>query len=158
VKRVSSPLVQIHSEADASAVYEAFEKEYSEAFSPHVVNKPGGAYIEGIVVKATIATEKLQLEVHELGGTDPSAAKDGSREAYWPSLGERVDSPVYSFPKLTPGNQVDGPALVEAEFTTIVVPPGKSLSIDRHGLGLLQNTDVAGTAAAQPALAEGAMA
>ncbi|MBW0113721.1 hydantoinase/oxoprolinase family protein [Pseudonocardia abyssalis] len=158
VKRVSSPLVQIHDEADASAVYEAFEKEYSEAFSPHVVNKPGGAYIEGIVVKATIATEKLQLEVHELGGKDPSAAQDGSRNAYWPALGTRVDSPVYSFAKLTPGNQVDGPALVEAEFTTIVVPPGKSLSIDQHGLGLLQNTDVAGTAAAQPALAEGAMA
>lgn len=162
VKRVSSPLVQIHSEADASAVYEAFEKEYSEAFSPHVVNKPGGAYIEGIVVKATIATEKLELPVHELGGKDPSAARDGSRDAYWPALGRRVDSPVYSFPRLTPGNQVDGPALVEAEFTTIVVPPGKSLSIDEHGLGLLQNTDVAGTAAAQPALAssapEGAMA
>ena len=158
VKRVASPLLQINSEADASTVYEAFEKEYSEAFSPHVVNKPGGAYIEGIVVKATIVTEKLELPVHELGGKDPSVAKVGSREAYWPSLGKRVDSPVYSFPKLTPGNQVDGPALVEAEFTTIVVPPGKSLSIDKHGLGLLQNTDVAGTAAAQPALAEGAMA
>jgi len=158
VKRVSSPLVQIHSEADASAVYEAFEKEYSEAFSPHVVNKPGGAYIEGIVVKATIATEKLELPVHELGSKDPSAAKDGSREAYWPVLKKRVDSPVYSFTKLTPGNQVDGPALVEAEFTTIVIPPGKSLSIDKHGLGLLQNTDVAGTDAAQPALSQGAMA
>lgn len=158
VKRVASPLLQITSEADASTVYEAFEKEYSEAFSPHVVNKPGGAYIEGIVVKATVLTEKLELPVHELGGTDPSAAKDGSREAYWPSLGTRVDTPVFGFAKLTPGNQVDGPALVEAEFTTIVVPPGKSLSIDTHGLGLLQNTDVAGTAAAQPALAEGAMA
>lgn len=162
VKRVSSPLVRIASEADAQAVYDAFEKEYSEAFSPHVVNKPGGAYIEGIVVKATVPTEKLRLPVHELGGKDPSAARDGSREAYWPSLGTRVDSPVYGFAKLTPGNQVDGPALVEAEFTTIVLPPGKSLSIDRHGLGLLQNTDVAGTAAAQPGLAqaapEGAMA
>lgn len=165
VKRVASPLLQITSEADASTVYEAFEKEYSEAFSPHVVNKPGGAYIEGIVVKATIMTEKPALPVHELGGTDPSVAKDGSREAYWPptgasakgastQLGRRVDTPVYAFAKLTPGNQVDGPALVEAEFTTIVVPPGKSLSIDRHGLGLLQHTDVAGTAAAQPALAE----
>jgi N-methylhydantoinase A/oxoprolinase/acetone carboxylase beta subunit len=158
VKRVASPLIRINSQADASAVYEAFEKEYSEAFSPHVVNKPGGAYIEGIVVKATVLTEKLELPAHELGGTDPSAARDGSREAYWPSLTRRVDTPVYGFAKLTPGNQVDGPALVEAEFTTIVVPPGKSLSIDEHGLGLLQNTDVAGTAAAQPALAEGAMA
>jgi N-methylhydantoinase A/oxoprolinase/acetone carboxylase beta subunit len=152
VKRVASPLVQIHSEADAAAVYDAFEKEYSEAFSPHVVHKPGGAYIEGIVVKATVPTEKLELPVHELGDKDPSAARIGSRECYWPEHRTRSETPVYGFAQLTPGNQVDGPALVEAEFTTIVVPPGKSLSIDTHGLGLLQNTDVAGTAAAQPAL------
>ena len=159
VKRVASPKLSINSVEDAQAVYDAFEKEYSEAFSPHVVNKPGGAYIEGIVVKATVPTEKLELEVHRLGGKSPSAAEIGSREAYWPETGRRVDTTVYGFARLTPGNQVDGPALVEAEFTTIVVPPGKSLSIDRHGLGLLQNTDVAGTDAAQPALAlEGAQA
>jgi N-methylhydantoinase A/acetophenone carboxylase len=152
VKRVASPLVQINSEADAAAVYDAFEKEYSEAFSPHVVNKPGGAYVENIIVKATVPTEKLELPVHELGDKNPSPAQIGSREAYWPEFAKRSETPVYRFDNLTPGNQVDGPALVEAHFTTIVVPPGKSLSIDQHGLGLMQKTDVAGTAAAQPAV------
>lgn len=157
VKRVSSPLLQISSPQDAQAIYEDFEQEYSEAFSPHVVNKPGGAYIENIVVKATVPTEKLELPVHELGDADPSAAREGSREAYWPELGGRVDTPVYAFDRLAPGNRVDGPALVEAHFTTIVVPPGKSLSIDEHGLGLLQDTALATAATAAPAL-EGAQA
>jgi N-methylhydantoinase A/acetophenone carboxylase len=157
VKRVASPLLQITSPQDAQAVYDDFEKEYSEAFSPHVVNKPGGAYIENIVVKATVPTEKLELPVHELGAPDPSAAREGSRSAYWPELGERVDTPVYAFDRLAPGNRVDGPALAEAHFTTIVVPPGKSLSIDEHGLGLLQDTSLATAAAAAPAL-EGAQA
>jgi N-methylhydantoinase A/acetophenone carboxylase len=157
VKRVASPLLQITSPQDAQAVYDDFEKEYSEAFSPHVVNKPGGAYIENIVVKATVPTEKLELPVHELGAPDPSAAREGSRSAYWPELGERVDTPVYAFDRLAPGNRVDGPALAEAHFTTIVVPPGKSLSIDEHGLGLLQDTSLATATAAAPAL-EGAQA
>jgi N-methylhydantoinase A/oxoprolinase/acetone carboxylase beta subunit len=153
VKRVASPLLAIHSPEDAQRVYEEFEKEYSEAFSPHVVNKPGGAYIENIVVKATVPTDKLELPVHDLQDEDPSAAQTGQRNAYWPEPARRVDSPVFAFDRLQPGNRVDGPALVEAEFTTIVIPPGKSLSIDEHGLGLLQNTDVAGTDAARPATA-----
>jgi N-methylhydantoinase A/acetophenone carboxylase len=157
VKRVSSPLLEIHDQADAAAVYDAFEKEYSEAFSPHVVNKPGGAYIESIIVKATVAQEKLELPVHELGDPDPSPARQGSREAYWPELGRRVDTPVYAFDRLAPGNQVDGPGLVEAEFTTIVVPPGRVLRIDEHGLGLLQHATPVEAAAPAPVL-EGAQA
>ncbi|MEJ2861733.1 hydantoinase/oxoprolinase family protein [Actinomycetospora flava] len=157
VKRVSSPLLEIHSEADAAAVYDAFEKEYSEAFSPHVVNKPGGAYIESIIVKATVPQEKLELPVHELGGADPSAARTTSREAYWPELARRVDTPVFAFDRLTPGHRVEGPGLVEAEFTTIVVPPGRVLAIDEHGLGLLQHASPVETSAPTPVL-EGAPA
>jgi N-methylhydantoinase A/oxoprolinase/acetone carboxylase beta subunit len=151
VKRVSSPLLEIHSKADAAVVYDAFEKEYSEAFSPHVVNKPGGAYIESIVVKATVPQEKLELPVHELGDADPSPAHQGSREAYWPELARRVDTQVYAFDRLTPGNRVEGPGLIEAEFTTIVVPPGRVLRIDEHGLGLLQHSDAQTAPATTPA-------
>lgn len=142
VKRVSAPLLEIHSVEDAAAVYDAFEKEYSEAFSPHVVNKPGGAYIESMVVKATVAQEKLELPVHPLGDADPEHARQSSREAYWPELGTRVDTPVYGFGQLVPGNVVEGPGLIEAEFTTIVVPPGRTLTIDEHGLGLLERAVV----------------
>ena len=157
VKRVSSPLLEIHSDADASAVYEAFEKEYSEAFSPHVVNKPGGAYIESIIVKATLPQEKLELPVHELGEADPEHARQSSREAYWPELARRVDTPVYAFDRLTPGNRVEGPGLIEAEFTTIVVPPDRVLSIDEHGLGLLQHRTSVEASTPAPIL-EGAQA
>lgn len=158
VKRVSSPLLQINSAADAQRVYEEFEKEYSDAFSPHVVNKPGGAYIENIIVKATVPTDKLTLPVHELGQKDPAAARIGSRDAYWRELGERAESPVYAFDQLAPGNEVEGPAVVEAHFTTVVVPPGLRLRIDEHGLGLLQQgAPAAETAGDLPAL-EGATA
>lgn len=159
VKRVASPLLRIGSPAEAQRVYDEFEKEYSEAFSPHVVNKPGGAYIENIIVKATVPTEKLVLPVHELGDADPTAALVGSREAYWPDRGGRGPTPVFAFDQLAPGNRVEGPALVEAHFTTIVVPPGKSLTIDRHGLGLLQDAGLADAPASAPASAsEGARA
>jgi N-methylhydantoinase A/oxoprolinase/acetone carboxylase beta subunit len=139
VKRVSSPVLRIESEDDARLVYDAFEKEFSEAFSPHVVNKPGGAYLDGIVLKATVVTEKMALPVHDLQPADPSAARTGSRSAYWPELGERVETEVLSFDLLMPGNTVTGPGIVEMEYSTIVVPPGQQLRIDQHGLGILED-------------------
>jgi N-methylhydantoinase A/acetophenone carboxylase len=139
VKRVSSPVLRIEGEDDARLVYEAFEKEFSEAFSPHVVNKPGGAYLDGIVLKATVVTEKMALPVHDLQPADPSSARTGSRSAYWPELGERTETEVFAFDSLQPGNTVTGPGIVEMEFSTIVVPPGQQLRIDQHGLGILED-------------------
>ncbi|WP_370326292.1 hydantoinase/oxoprolinase family protein [Euzebya sp.] len=141
VKRVASPLTRITSADDAQRIYDSFEKEFSDAFSPHVVNKPGGVYLDAIVLKATIPTQKLELEEHELGAADPSAARTTSRSAYWPVLDQRVDTDVYSFEALRPGNVVTGPGIVEMEFSTIVVPPGQQLRIDRHGLGILSGAD-----------------
>jgi N-methylhydantoinase A/acetophenone carboxylase len=138
VKRVSSPVLRIESEDDARLVYDAFEKEFSEAFSPHVVNKPGGAYVDGIVLKATVVTEKMALPVHDLQPADPAAARTGSRAAYWPELQERRETEVFAFDSLRPGNTVTGPGIVEMEFSTIVVPPGQQLRIDQHGLGILE--------------------
>ncbi|MGW6281274.1 hydantoinase/oxoprolinase family protein [Kribbella sp. NPDC055071] len=142
VKRVSSPVLTIDSEDDAHRVYADFEKEFAEAFSPHVINKPGGVYIDGIVLKATVITEKLALAVQELEGPDPAAARTGTRSAYWPELGQggrRADTDVYSFDALRPGNVVVGPAIAEMDFSTIVVPPRQQLRIDPHGLGILED-------------------
>ena len=144
VKRVSSPVLFIESDDDARRVYDDFEKEFSEAFSPHVVNKPGGVYLDGIVLKATVTTEKLELPVRPLQGTDPGAAKTGSRQAYWPEFGGWQDTPVYAFASLQPGNAVPGPAIAEMEFSTIVIPPGQQLEIDSHDLGILRNAGTEG--------------
>jgi N-methylhydantoinase A/oxoprolinase/acetone carboxylase beta subunit len=108
------------------------------------VNKPGGVYLDGIILKATVTTEKLDLPVHPLVGADASAAKTGFRSAYWPEYRERRDTPVYSFAALKPGNAVAGPAIAEMEYSTIVIPPGQQLEIDSHGLGILKNAGTEG--------------
>jgi N-methylhydantoinase A/oxoprolinase/acetone carboxylase beta subunit len=144
LKRAASPRVAIESDADALAVYDAFEKEFSEAFSPLVVNKPGGVFLDNFVLRVTVPTWKPEVPVYELQGEDPSAALLGRRQAYWPELksagsaGQWVDTPTYQFEQLQPGNLVLGPAVVEAELTTITVPPGSKFAIEKHGLGILE--------------------
>jgi N-methylhydantoinase A/oxoprolinase/acetone carboxylase beta subunit len=138
VKRALSPRASLHSAGDVEAVCEAFNKEFSEAFSPFVVNPEGGIFIESFILKAVVTTPKVQLPTLPLEGRDPGAARKGERPAYWPQAGGFQATPVFSYELLRPGNVVEGPAVVEGEYTTIVVPPGMRFSIDERGLGILE--------------------
>jgi N-methylhydantoinase A len=54
----------------------------------------------------------------------PGGARKGSRQAYFPAAGGFVDTAVFDRYLLTPGERVDGPAIVEERESTVVVPPG----------------------------------
>lgn len=138
VKRMSSPLLQIKSDEDAQAVYQAFEDEFSAAFSPLVVNKPGGVFLDNFVLRVTVPTQKPELPTLGLEGEDASAAQTGSRMAYWEEHSDSEQTPTFDFEALKPGNKIMGPAIVEAELTTVVIPPQCTFSIDEHGLGILE--------------------
>lgn len=58
--------------------------------------------------------EDVIVEPH----TEPSR-----RAAYFPGVG-KVDVPVQPLLGLIPGSELVGPAIIEAELTTIVLPPG----------------------------------
>jgi N-methylhydantoinase A/acetophenone carboxylase len=140
-KRTSTPGLFMNSEADVWEFYRRFEKEFSEAFSPHVVNLPGGVYIDTFVLKASVPGQHLEMPVYELGDQSPEAARKGSRQAYWPSLGGHVDTDVFDQARLRPGHVVMGPALIEGEFTTVVIPPERRFRIGEHALGIMEARD-----------------
>ncbi|VBB47593.1 Acetophenone carboxylase gamma subunit [uncultured Desulfatiglans sp.] len=130
-KRSSSPLLYVRSEGDLTAVYKEFEKEFSETFSPLVVHPAGGCYVESFVVTAVIPTEKPAVPTFEMAGTDPAAAQKGVRQCYWGNGGFE-ETPVYEYLDLKPGNVVKGPSILETEYTTLVIPPALTCSIDQH--------------------------
>ena len=138
LKRASSPRLRIDDAQDAQAIYDAFEREFSEAFSPLVVNKPGGVFLDNFVLRVTVPTWKPDVAEYPLQSPDPKGALIGQRKAYWPETGAYADTPIFQFEQLQPGNVVTGPAVVEAELTTIVVPPSQKFAIDKHGLGILE--------------------
>ena len=124
-KRASSPLLFLESEDDARAVYERFEQEFSEAFSPLAVNVAGGVYIDTFVLRVAIPGQKLELPELELTSEEPVPV--GTRQAWF---GEWVDTPVYELEALKPGHAFAGPAIVQAAYTTAVIPPGQPI-LDR---------------------------
>jgi N-methylhydantoinase A/oxoprolinase/acetone carboxylase beta subunit len=138
VKRALSPRLAIHAEQDVRAICDAFEKEFSEAFSPFVVNPEGGVFIDSFVLKAIVPTKKVALPKMPLEGSSAAAATKGTRPAYWPEKKDFIPTETFSFEKLRPGNVIEGPAIIEGEYTTLVVPGSLTFSIDEHGLGILE--------------------
>ena len=138
VKRSSSPELFIRGEAHARAIYDAFEREFAETFSQLVVNPAGGVYVDNFVLKAIIPTPKLDLPTRALEAPSPAHARRGARPAFWPEYGGLRETTVYDGTALRPGNVVEGPALVETPYTTIVIPPGLIYSINQHELGILE--------------------
>src|SRR5467141_821724 len=139
-KLALSPRMSLHSPEDVRAICDAFNKEFSEAFSPFVVNPEGGVFVESFILKAIVATPKVRLPKMPLEKSDPSSARKGERPVYWPPAHDFRATPIFTHESLRPGNVVEGPAVIEGEYTTIVVPGAMRLSIDAQGLGILEGS------------------
>ncbi|MBZ5541473.1 MAG: hydantoinase/oxoprolinase family protein [Acidobacteriia bacterium] len=139
VKRTLSPRLSLQGVEDVRAICDAFEKEFSEAFSPFVVNPEGGVFIESFILKAIVPTKKVELPTMRLEGHDPSAARKGERPVYWTDFKGFKTTPIYAYESVRSGNVIEGPAVVEGEYTTLVVPPSMQFSVDQRGLGILEN-------------------
>ena len=117
-----------------TAVYERFEQEFSEAFSPLAVN---------------VAGRRLHRHVRAArrgpgAGARAAGARDSPARSRRPSARARRTSATgwtrrsTSSRRCGPGHALAGPAIVQAAYTTAVIPPGRRFSIESHGLGILE--------------------
>jgi N-methylhydantoinase A/acetophenone carboxylase len=132
-------VLRIESEQDVIAIREAFEREYAEAYSPLGLNPEAGIEIQGFMLRGRVQHPKPELPRYGSEGEDPRAAQVGERPAYWSELGWK-DTSVYRQDALKCGNVVVGPALIEAEDTTIVVEPDWTFRIGEYMDGIMEFT------------------
>jgi N-methylhydantoinase A len=98
----------------------------------------GSAYREAGVEAMTFAVEGVApLPLPEAKplpdeGPDPSAALSGERRVHIAEVGDACDARVYRAERLRPGNEIAGPAVIEADDTTVLVHPGHRLWVDGY--------------------------
>jgi N-methylhydantoinase A len=85
--------------------------------------------LRGLRLKAVAVEEKPAFP--RVARKSAGSARLGARKAFF--RGRFVPTPVYDGPKLTPGQAILGPAIVEEPFTTIVVYPGQRATVDAFG-------------------------
>lgn len=131
-KRTSSPCLFLQSESDVMDVRNAFITQYSQAYSPLGVYPEGGIEIESFVLKAFVPLPKYVLPSFEPKVENPKQAYKGKREVFWEEYGGFRETKIYQHNLLECGNVIEGPAIIEAENTTIVISPGKICRVDKY--------------------------
>lgn len=139
ILRFVSPHIFINSPEGVRDVYKAFEDEYCRVYNRISAYPQGGVDVLNLILRATVDHPKPELPTYPHAGEIPASdALKGRRDAYWVEHGEYRSTPVYDAALLRHGNMIDGAAILEAEDTTIVVPPVMRLSVDRYHSFLLE--------------------
>ncbi|QEE97546.1 hydantoinase/oxoprolinase family protein [Helicobacter pylori] len=130
---ITSPVSKAVSVADWEEIVKEYEKTYARVYSESACSPELGFSVTGVIMRGVVATQKPVIPVEkEHGATPPKEAKVGVRKFYrhkkW------VDADVWHMEKLLPGNEVIGPAIVEADSTTFVIPKGFATRLDKHRL------------------------
>ncbi|MFQ5342033.1 MAG: hydantoinase/oxoprolinase family protein [Anaerolineae bacterium] len=136
--RVRSPRRALAGPEDVQALCDAFNAEYARLFSPEAAFPQAGIDVEEFYLKAWVSVPPHDFPALPSEGADPSAARKGSRPVYWRAEGDFVETPVFQREALRCGNVVEGPAVIEAEDTTIVVPPSWRFSVDDYLNGVIE--------------------
>ena len=115
-----------------AALLDAFAKRYAQLFGYGDSGAP--VEITGIRLTAQVAVPGFHLpeaDASRSATPDP----DGHRDAYFPEAGGVVSCAVYRRERLSPGDTIAGPAIVEEKESTTVALPGDRVSVDaRHNV------------------------
>jgi N-methylhydantoinase A len=132
------PTAETYSADDLATIVSTFHAEHHSQFTYSLEDVP----VEFLHWRlAAIAVSPRVPRPSGDVAADPQAAgeqaKIGERPAYFPEFGERVDTPVYSTPKLLIGATVSGQAIIESPTTTLVINPGDTLEVLEGGRMLI---------------------
>lgn len=137
--KIVSPLLRVQGPQDFKAIGDHFTEQYSAIYSPEATFPMGGINVECFYLTAFVETPLPEITKAELGGAEPSPrALKEPRRAFWDALGGFKETAVYAFEALEPGNQIAGPALIEARDTTFVIEPGWKFTLDLYHNGALE--------------------
>lgn len=113
---------------------EQFEHVYTKLYQH--VHERGAIVLDTCRLVAYGALPTLALPRANDAGSDPSAAARGSRSVYF---GAWTNTPAYWFNSLVPGMQLIGPALIDSDSTTVVLPSNLTATVDGFGSLIIDN-------------------
>ncbi len=117
-------------ESDLEVLQERFETAYANRYG----FSSGGQRIEATTWKVTAYGPTPEVKLAQIeGGAGADDAIREVRAAYFPELGGYVNTPAYLHARLAAGTSIEGPAIVEEQESTTVVPPGFVAVTDEYG-------------------------
>lgn len=116
---------------DLQQLTDAFHKVHEQVFSIHEP-KQNVEFVHW-TARAIVKQPELKLKELKTNGTNLMCAIVQKRQAYFHEAGGMVETIIYRGDKLSCGNTLSGPAIIEEATTTIVVPPGARATVTKYG-------------------------
>jgi len=120
----------LSSSQEVDQLLEEFVDLYEQTFGRETALKEAGIEMLTFHVASRLRAVQAMLKKFPPAGPDPQNALTGHREVYWED--SFLDTPVFDQRRLAPGNQIAGPAIIEAPNTTVPIHPGQRASIDEY--------------------------
>ncbi|MFC7050018.1 hydantoinase/oxoprolinase family protein [Emcibacter nanhaiensis] len=129
--KVRTDKIELTSVDDVQAICEEFTRQYGEIYSPEATFPSGGINVENFALTAAVKPTDNPIAPGEMASPEPDAgALTEKRPVYWSPEDGFVETPVYDYAGLMPGNEIMGPVIIESPETTYVVAPGWRFSMD----------------------------
>lgn len=130
---IESPIRSALSGEDWDNLVDAYNNTYGRVYSDSARSPELGYSVTGAIMRGTVPIKKPTIPKEKLHSeTPPEDAKLGTRKFYrkkrW------MDAQLYRMESLLPGNRIKGPAIIESDATTFVVPDGFETWLDAHRL------------------------
>jgi N-methylhydantoinase A len=128
-------------QAGLAEIESLFNQRYETLYGAGSTHEEAGIEVMAISIDAIGRTPKPHLKSFPIEGSDASPARKGTRRAYF--VGEKSgfrDAAVYDYIALRPGNVLDGPAIIETPFTSVVVPDGVGAELDAYRNIVIEGT------------------
>ena len=137
---IDSPVTSAATADDWERIVAAFESTYGRVYSNSARSPELGFSVTGAIMRGLVMTQKPVLPEDPDGGPiPPQQARLGTRPFYRHK--EWTDAAIWKMEALKPGNRIVGPAVIESDATTFVVPEGFESWLDKHRLFHLKETD-----------------
>lgn len=118
-----SPKTRLKGEADVRDICNTYQADEGEVIT------------ELFRVGVTCPVSHYQVPSHQAGGKSPKKAYRGKRPVYWPD--GHKESGIYEQGLLEYGNEVEGPAVIESEYDTVLVPSGRKYTVNKYLNGII---------------------
>ncbi len=104
---------------------------FEEIFQRGTSSPELGYHITKAIGTGVFPVPKPKLPDQDLSGERPNdEASKGNRDIFWDK--SWYNASLWEMSLLKPGNVVNGPAVIEAPATTLVVPPNYRVKLDKH--------------------------
>ncbi len=109
---------------DLEAVCDRFEELYEGKYGQGSAYREAGMIIVCLRLRATGLLKKPVPYRYDLSDENPEKAYLGIKEVYFEKSNGTLETRLFDFQKLVPGNMIEGPAIILTPITTVVVFPG----------------------------------